>query len=67
MLGTIIDRVQFGHTYVVKWCDGKDGTQEEEHLFGAFTKRIKPKVNCFVLAIDNDECIYKAAKVVSDK
>jgi hypothetical protein len=63
MLGTIIDRLESGHEYTIKWCDETKSSQEEEDLFGAFRRRIEPQVDYFVLAMDNDQCIYKPAKV----
>jgi hypothetical protein len=63
MLGTIIDRVEPGYKYIIQWCDETKSSQEEEHLFGAFRRRIEPQVDYFVLAIDDDQYIYKPAKV----
>jgi len=63
MLGTIIDRLESGHEYIIKWCDETKSSQQEEDLFGAFRRRIEPQVDYFVLAMDDDQCIYKIAKV----
>ncbi|CAF4979898.1 unnamed protein product, partial [Rotaria sp. Silwood1] len=65
MLGTIIKRVGYGHTYIIQWCDEKKSEQEEEYLFGAFTTPIQCQPNDYVLAMDNDQYIYKLALVIT--
>ncbi|CAF3780229.1 unnamed protein product [Rotaria sordida] len=65
MLGTIIERVGYGHTYIIRWCDESESREEEEYLFGAFTRSIQHELNDSVLALDNDQYIYKLAKVIS--
>jgi hypothetical protein len=63
MLGTLIKRVESGHEYIIRWCDETESKQEEEHLFGAFTRCIQHRLDDLVLAMDNEECIYKPAQV----
>ncbi|CAF4358976.1 unnamed protein product, partial [Rotaria sp. Silwood2] len=65
MLGTIKKRVGTGHRYLIEWCDTNKSKQSDEHLFGAFTQRNKHRINDYVLAIDDDDTIYKLAKVQS--
>lgn len=62
MLGTIIDRARSGHRYLIKWSNEKESEQEEELLFGAFTRRIEPQVGDLVLAM-NDIYTYQPAEV----
>jgi hypothetical protein len=64
MLGTIIERIESGHKYIVHWCDETKSEQTEEHLFGAFTKRNQHQMNNRVLAIDREQYIYKPAIVI---
>ncbi len=64
MLGTIIDRVDTGHKYLIDWCDDSKSEQKEEHLFGAFVRRDRHYKNGYVLAMDNNK-IYKPAKTIS--
>jgi hypothetical protein len=65
MLGTIIDRIKNGHTYIIEWCDESKTEQQDEHLFGAFTRQIKHKKGNYVLAIDDNDKLYKPAKIKS--
>ncbi|CAF4354296.1 unnamed protein product, partial [Adineta steineri] len=70
MLGTIIDRVESGHRYLIKWCDETESYQEEEHLFGTFSTHNEHQINYYVLAVDGDQYIYKPArikKILNDK
>jgi hypothetical protein len=62
MLGTIKDRVGTGHQYLIEWYDKSENEQKEEHLFGAFTRRDKHTKDSYVLAIDENDNIYKPAK-----
>ncbi|CAF3923286.1 unnamed protein product [Rotaria sp. Silwood2] len=65
MLGTIIKRIKYGHTYRIRWCDEQESEQEEEYLFGAFTRPVQHQPDDFILVLDNDQCIYKLAQVVT--
>ncbi|UJR23110.1 hypothetical protein I4U23_026131 [Adineta vaga] len=70
MLGTIIQRLKNGHEFRIEWSDETESAQEEKHLFGAFSQLIDFQVNCFVLAVDDSQYIYKPAiveKISSDK
>jgi hypothetical protein len=61
MLGAIKDRVGTGHQYLIEWFDRNENEQQEEHLFGAFTRRDKHWENSYVLAMDDNDNIYKPA------
>ncbi|CAF1294902.1 unnamed protein product [Adineta ricciae] len=63
MLGTIIRRLESGHRFLIKWSDNAESAQEEEYLFGVFTPRIEFFVNCYVLAVDDSEYIYRIGQV----
>ncbi|CAF3829504.1 unnamed protein product [Rotaria magnacalcarata] len=64
MLGTVIDRVAHGHTYTIQWCDKNQSEQDEEYLYGAFTRSIRHQINDTVLAMDDNQCLYKLARVI---
>ena len=63
MLGTITNRTESGHKYLIKWCDNCERAQEEEHLFGAFSYIEHRDVGDYVLALDDNQSIYKPAKI----
>lgn len=63
-LGEIIDRVKYGHEYMIRWCDDTESKQEEQHLFGSFTRRNHHHKNDLVLAMDDEEYVYKPAHVI---
>ncbi|CAF3336880.1 unnamed protein product [Rotaria sp. Silwood1] len=65
MLGTIKKRVGNGHQYSIEWCDENESEQSDEHLFGAFTQGDKHRIDDYVVAIDDNDAIYKLAKVQS--
>ena len=65
MLGTISDRVGYGHTYIVQWHDETESQQEEEHLFRSITKPMQHRLNGFVLATDNEQYIYKPGRIIT--
>ncbi|CAF0922263.1 unnamed protein product [Rotaria sordida] len=65
MLGTIKTREGTGHLYKIQWCNERTSEQIDEHLFGAFSRRYKHRIDDYVLAIDNNDAIYKLAKVQS--
>ncbi len=65
MLGTIKDRVGTGHQYLIEWFDKSISKQNEEHLFGAFNRRDQHRENAYVLAMDDQDNIYKPAKTIS--
>jgi hypothetical protein len=64
LLGTIKKRIKSGHDYLIRWCDETETQQTEEHLFGAFTRRNQHQLNDRVLAIDDEQYIYKPAKII---
>jgi hypothetical protein len=64
MLGTIKDRCDTGHEYLIEWFDHSENKQKEEHLFGAFVRRNKHYEDGYVLAMDKDK-IYKPARTKS--
>ena len=59
-----MDRMESGHDYLIRWCDGKESEQSEQHLFGAFTQPNPHQLGDRVLAIDNEQYIYKPAKII---
>lgn len=65
MLGTIKSRLENGHKYEIEWYNESQGEQEEEFLFGAFIRRNRHYEYANVLAIDDDDKIYKPAQIVS--
>jgi hypothetical protein len=65
MLGEIKDRIGTGHQYKIEWSSGPGGEQKEEHLFGAFTRRDKHFQDGYVLALDDNDKIYKPARTIS--
>lgn len=65
MLGTIIKRVDYGHTYKIKWCDDNTDELEEGRIFGAFQQPVQHERDDFVLAMDDDQTIYKLAQVIT--
>jgi hypothetical protein len=65
MLGEIKNRTPCGHKHMIHWCDKKESIQKEEHLFGEFKSDIRHALNDFVLAIDNDQYLYKPAKIIN--
>lgn len=65
LLGTIADRIESGHKYIIHWCDESTSTQTEEHLFGALIRRNRCLINDQVLALDEDQYIYKSATILS--
>jgi hypothetical protein len=65
MLGTIINRTASGHKHEIEWCDNRVSEQEEEYLFGAFNYIEHRKTNDYVLALDNNQNIYKPAKIIN--
>ncbi len=64
MLGTIKERRDTGHRYLIKWFNGDENEQKEEHLFGAFIRRNEHRKDGYVLAIDDNDQIYKPAKTI---
>ena len=64
LLGTIIDRIASGHKYLIRWCNGKENTQTEDHLFGTLIRRNRCDINDRVLALDDDQYIYKPATII---
>ena len=65
MLGTIIKRCDTGHRYLIQWYNKDTNEQEEEHLFGALTRRDQHEEDGYVLAMDKNDDIYKPAKTIS--
>ncbi len=64
LLGKITRRINSGHEYLIHWCDNTETQQMEEHLFGAFTQPNRHELGDRVLALDNEQCIYKPAKII---
>jgi hypothetical protein len=65
MLGTIQDRVGNGHEYIIEWCNSRKNEQKDEHLFGAFKRHVQHNENDYVLAIDDNDKLYKPARIKS--
>ena len=65
LLGTIVDRIESGHKYIIHWCDERTSNQTEEHLFGALIRRNRCQIKDQVLALDEDQYIYKPATILA--
>ncbi|CAF3863314.1 unnamed protein product, partial [Adineta steineri] len=66
MLGTIKKRVGNGHEYLIDWWNGCKNEQKDEFLFpGVFTQPDNHQVNNIVLAFDENDSLYKPAKIHS--
>lgn len=64
LLGTIIDRIESGHKYIIRWCNEQQDTQTEDHLFGTLMRRNLCQINDRVLALDDDQYIYLPATII---
>lgn len=56
-------RTQSGHRYLIEWCDKTKSEQEEEHLFGAFTRMLPFRRGGYVLALEEGEDIYRPGRI----
>ena len=65
MLGTVRERIDNGQQYRIDWCNGKTGKQSDEHLFAPRDANIRYEPNQYVLALDNEETIYRLGRVLS--
>ncbi|CAF0834055.1 unnamed protein product [Adineta steineri] len=66
VLCTIKKRVGNGHEYLIDWWNGCKNEQKDEFLFpGVFTQPDNHQVNNIVLAFDENDSLYKPAKIHS--
>jgi len=72
LLGTIVDRTDIPHEYIINWCYPNEDVKEpedackqtEEHLFGAHAWYNQLQVGDYVLAVDEQSYVYKPARVI---
>ena len=65
MLGTVLRREPLGHEYFIRWRDGTESIQDEQHIFTPPDRCYRDQVNNYVLVVDMTGWGCRPAKIIA--